>query len=73
MGCHSLQYMRYRRMAEDLGIPEDELRENLLFGNAKPTDMMTNALKPSDGVNWFGTEIPRSNLGDALALARLGL
>ncbi len=58
MGCHSLQYMRYQRMADDLGIPEDELRENLLFGDAKPTDMMTNALKPSDGVDWFGTEIP---------------
>jgi ubiquinol-cytochrome c reductase cytochrome c1 subunit len=58
MGCHSLQYMRYQRMAEDLGIPEDELRENLLFGDAKPTDMMTNALKPKDGEKWFGTEIP---------------
>jgi len=58
MGCHSLQYMRYQRMADDLGIPEDELRENLLFGDAKPTDMMTTALKPEDGVKWFGTEIP---------------
>ncbi len=57
-GCHSLQYMRYQRMAQDLGIPEDELRENLLFGDAKPTDMMTNALKPADGEAWFGTEIP---------------
>jgi ubiquinol-cytochrome c reductase cytochrome c1 subunit len=58
MGCHSLQYMRYQRMAEDLGIPDDELRANLLFGDAKPTDMMTNALKPTDGVKWFGTAIP---------------
>ena len=57
-GCHSLQYMRYKRMAQDLGIPEDELRENLLFGDAKPADMMTNALKPADGEAWFGTEIP---------------
>jgi len=58
MGCHSLQYMRYQRMADDLGIPDDELRENLLFGGAKPTDMMTNALRLEDGVKWFGTEIP---------------
>jgi ubiquinol-cytochrome c reductase cytochrome c1 subunit len=58
LGCHSLQYMRYQRMAKDLGIPEDELRENLLFGDAKPTDMMTNAIKPADGEKWFGTEIP---------------
>ncbi|MBK5938482.1 cytochrome c1 [Halochromatium roseum] len=58
MGCHSLQYMRYQRMADDLGIPDDELRASLLFGDAKPTDMMTNALNPADGVKWFGTEIP---------------
>jgi ubiquinol-cytochrome c reductase cytochrome c1 subunit len=58
MGCHSLKYMRYNRMAQDLGIPEDELRENLIFGDAKPGDLMTNALKPEDGVEWFGTEIP---------------
>jgi ubiquinol-cytochrome c reductase cytochrome c1 subunit len=58
MGCHSLQYMRYERMADDLGIPDDELQENLLYGDAKPTDMMTNALRSEDGVNWFGTQIP---------------
>jgi ubiquinol-cytochrome c reductase cytochrome c1 subunit len=58
LGCHSLKYMRYQRMAEDLDIPEDELRENLIFGDAKPTDMMTNAVRPADGEKWFGTEIP---------------
>ncbi|MEA3641615.1 MAG: cytochrome c1 [Lamprobacter sp.] len=58
MGCHSLQYMRYQRMADDLGIPDDELRSNLLFGDTKPADMMTNALRSSDGEKWFGTEIP---------------
>ncbi len=58
MGCHSLQYMRYNRMAEDLGIPTDELQENLIFGDAKPGDLMTNALRPADGEKWFGTEIP---------------
>jgi ubiquinol-cytochrome c reductase cytochrome c1 subunit len=58
MGCHSLKYMRYNRMAQDLGIPDDELQENLIFGDAKPGDMMTNALHPADGEKWFGTEIP---------------
>jgi len=57
-GCHSLQYMRYNRMAADLGIPEDELRENLIFGDQKPGDLMTVALKPEDGEQWFGTAIP---------------
>jgi ubiquinol-cytochrome c reductase cytochrome c1 subunit len=58
MGCHSLQYMRYNRMADDLDIPEDELRSNLIFGDAKPGDLMTNALRPEDGEQWFGTAIP---------------
>jgi ubiquinol-cytochrome c reductase cytochrome c1 subunit len=58
MGCHSLKHMRWQRMADDLEIPEDALRENLLFGGAEATDMMTVALRPEDGENWFGTEIP---------------
>jgi ubiquinol-cytochrome c reductase cytochrome c1 subunit len=58
MGCHSLQDVRCRRMANDLEIPEDVLREQLLVGDAKPTDMMTNAMRPEDGKKWFGTEIP---------------
>jgi len=58
MGCHSLQYMRYNRMAADLDIPEDELVQNLIFGDAKPGDLMTNALRPDDGVKWFGTAVP---------------
>lgn len=58
MGCHSLQYVRYNRVAKDLSIPDDELRENLIFGDAKPGDLMTNALRPEDGEKWFGTQIP---------------
>jgi len=58
MGCHSLQYMRYERMAADLDIPTAELQQNLIFGDAKPGDLMTNAMQPNDGQNWFGTAVP---------------
>jgi len=58
MGCHSLQYMRYNRMAADLDIPEDELTQNLIFGDAKPGDVMTNAMRPQDGESWFGKVVP---------------
>jgi ubiquinol-cytochrome c reductase cytochrome c1 subunit len=58
MGCHSLKYMRYNRMAEDLGIDEATLRQNLIFGDAKPGDLMTNAMRPEDGEKWFGTQVP---------------
>lgn len=57
-GCHSLQYMRYNRMADDLGIPDDELRKNLIFNDARPGDPMTTSMRPEDGVKWFGTAIP---------------
>ena len=58
MACHSLSHMRYSRMAEDLGIDDQALRENLLFGDAQPTDMMTNSMRASDGEVWFGTAVP---------------
>lgn len=58
MGCHSLQYMRYNRMAKDLGIDEVTLRQNLIFGDAKPGDLMTNAMRAEDALKWFGTAVP---------------
>lgn len=58
MGCHSLKYMRYNRMAEDLGIDEVDLRRNLILTDAKPGDLMENAMRPEDGEKWFGTAVP---------------
>ncbi len=58
MGCHSLGYMRYNRMAEDLGIDDKNLRENLILGDAKPGDLMTNTMRPEDGTAWFGVAVP---------------
>ena len=58
MGCHSLKYMRYNRMAQDLGIDDSALRQNLIFGDAKPGDLMTNAMRPEDGEKWFGVAVP---------------
>ena len=34
-GCHSLKYLRYSRMAEDLGLTEDEVQDNLNLTGAK--------------------------------------
>ncbi len=58
LGCHSLQYMRYNRLAKDLGIDETTLRETLIFGDAKPGDLMTNAMREEDALKWFGTAVP---------------
>ncbi len=31
LGCHSAKYVRYNRLAADLGITEQQLIENLMF------------------------------------------
>ncbi|EGV34074.1 cytochrome c1 [Thiorhodococcus drewsii AZ1] len=58
MGCHSLQYMRYNRLAKDLGIDTVSLRENLLFGDAKAGDLMTKSMRDEDALKWFGVVPP---------------
>lgn len=58
MGCHSLMYVRYNRMAEDLGIDEVSLRKNLILTDAKPGDLMTSSMRSQDGEAWFGTAVP---------------
>ncbi len=34
-GCHSLNYQRYSRTAEDLGLSQAEMEQNLIFCDAK--------------------------------------
>lgn len=58
MGCHSLEHMRYNRLAKDLGIDDVTLRQQLLFGDAKPGDLIINAMREDDALKWFGTAIP---------------
>jgi ubiquinol-cytochrome c reductase cytochrome c1 subunit len=61
-GCHSAQYVRYNRIATDLGIPEAELRQNLMFTSDKPADTIRSALAPADAIKWFGTSPPDLSL-----------
>lgn len=58
MGCHSLEYARYNRVAKDLGIPDDLMQENLVFADKKLGDLMTNAMRAEDGAKWFGAAPP---------------
>jgi ubiquinol-cytochrome c reductase cytochrome c1 subunit len=59
-GCHSLKYLRYNRIAEDLKIPESELK-NLMFTSDKPFDTINSAM-PKDSESWFGKEPPDLSL-----------
>ena len=59
MGCHSLKYARYNRVAEDLGIPQDLMRDNLIFDPAvKVGALMNNAMDVERAKVWFGAAPP---------------
>ncbi|GDY26521.1 cytochrome c [Agarivorans sp. Toyoura001] len=57
-GCHSTQYQRYNRVAEDLGIPVKLMEENLIFTGVKPGELMENAIQEDDAAKWFGAPAP---------------
>ncbi len=58
LSCHSLQFQRYNRMGEDLGISEAELRDSFIYDGGRPGDLMTISMRGDDAENWFGTAIP---------------
>jgi ubiquinol-cytochrome c reductase cytochrome c1 subunit len=60
-GCHSLKYLRYNRLAEDLKIPESELAGNLMFTTDKSFETINSAM-PKDSEGWFGKQPPDLSL-----------
>jgi ubiquinol-cytochrome c reductase cytochrome c1 subunit len=60
-GCHSLKYLRYNRLADDLKIPESELAGNLMFTSDKAFDTINSAM-PKDSETWFGKQPPDLSL-----------
>ncbi|MFV2056223.1 MAG: cytochrome c1 [Thiohalomonadales bacterium] len=58
LGCHSLSFMRYSRIAKDLDISEDDINEQLIFTGAKFADPMKIAMQAGDASRWFGTQPP---------------
>ena len=58
MGCHSAKFQRYNRMAKDLGLSEEQVKENLMFTTDKIGDTMEIAMKPQDAEKWFGVAPP---------------
>jgi ubiquinol-cytochrome c reductase cytochrome c1 subunit len=58
VGCHSLKYMRYSRIAEDLGLTEDQVMNNLNFTGAKFGEQIISAMPMHGGEKWFGKAPP---------------
>lgn len=69
LNCHSAAFMRYTRLT-DLGLTEQQIKENLLPTSAKIGETMKAAIDPKDAANWFGanppdlTVIARSRAGE---------
>ena len=61
-GCHSLKYVRYARIAEDLGLTEDEVMQNLNFSGGKIGDHIISSMTPEMGVAAFGKAPPDLSL-----------
>jgi ubiquinol-cytochrome c reductase cytochrome c1 subunit len=61
-GCHSLKYMRYERMANDLRIGDEQLRKNLLPAGAKVTDYILASFPKAEAEAWFGRQPPDLSL-----------
>ncbi|MBX9812710.1 MAG: cytochrome c1, partial [Burkholderiales bacterium] len=57
LNCHSANYMRYNRL-QDLGLSEQQIRDNLIFTGAKVGDLMKIAMEPKESKEWFGTSPP---------------
>ena len=57
LNCHSAAFMRYNRLT-DIGLTEQQIKDNLLFTSDKVGDMMKSAMDPQQAKAWFGANPP---------------
>jgi ubiquinol-cytochrome c reductase cytochrome c1 subunit len=68
LNCHSAAFMRYNRL-QDIGITEQQIKDNLLFTTDKVGETMKANLDPAQAKAWFGgvppdlTLVARSRAG----------
>lgn len=68
LNCHSAAYMRFNRL-KDIGLSDDQVKNNLLFTTDKVGETMKIAMDPKQAKAWFGgnppdlTVIARSRAG----------
>lgn len=58
LSCHSAQYARYNRVAKDIGVPLDALKDTLMFASEKTGDRMVASMSDADAKKWFGVVPP---------------
>ncbi|WP_251358026.1 cytochrome c1 [Kangiella sp. TOML190] len=55
-GCHSMEYVRYSRIAQDLGLSEEQVMENLVLGDQKFGETLKKSMNPKLAKKWFGVD-----------------
>jgi ubiquinol-cytochrome c reductase cytochrome c1 subunit len=66
--CHSIQYMRYSRLSQDLDLTEAQVMQNFAYTEAKFGDYVTNHMPAGGrgnspgGTEWFGQAPPDLSL-----------
>ena len=58
LGCHSAKYIRYNRMANDLGLDPKLVQDHLMFTGDKVGETMTTKTDPKEQAKWFGAAPP---------------
>ncbi len=62
IGCHSLKYARYSRIAEDLGLSEQDVMNNLNFTGARFGDTVISHMPEDSAQQFFGKAPPDLSL-----------
>jgi len=57
LNCHAASAMRYNRL-KDIGLTDEQIKDNLLFSDGKVGDMMTVAMTAKEAKEWFGAAPP---------------
>jgi len=57
LNCHSAAFMRYNRL-QDIGLSEQQIKDNLLFTTDKVGETMKAAIDPKQAKEWFGANPP---------------
>ena len=61
-GCHALKYLRYSRMAADLGLSEEEVMNNLNFTGTPIGEQIPVSMPKAQAEKWFGKMPPDLSL-----------
>jgi len=62
LGCHSLKYERWSRMAKDLNIPESLLERDIMPPGDKLAQYVLSSMPAADAETWFGKAPPDLSL-----------